>query len=103
MTEGEAGASDWDAARCEGVAGRLRAVADPVRLGLFAAIASADGSLCVCALPELGVSQPTVSHHLRRLREARLVDSERSGTWVHYSPTEGGRALWQVLQQLPPG
>ncbi|MCH8611583.1 ArsR/SmtB family transcription factor [Arsenicicoccus dermatophilus] len=100
---GDLAAAGWPTDRCEEVAASLRAVADPVRLGLLAAIATADGSLCVCALPDLGVSPSTVSHHLRRLREAGLVRSERRGTWVHYSPTGAGRILWGTLQQLPSG
>lgn len=39
----------------------------------------------MCDLGDFGVSQPTVSHHLRKLREAGLIDSERRGTWVYYS------------------
>ena len=64
----------------------FKALADPVRLRLFSLIASFDGGqACVCDLTgEFDVSQPTISHHLRVLREARLVDSERRGTWVYY-------------------
>lgn len=63
----------------------FKALGDPARLRLFDAIAAAaPGEICVCDLPELGLSQATVSHHLRKLRDAGLVTSERRGTWVYY-------------------
>ncbi|NUR59864.1 MAG: helix-turn-helix transcriptional regulator [Catenulispora sp.] len=64
----------------------FKALADPVRLRLFSLIASFDGGqACVCDLTgEFDVSQPTISHHLKVLRDAGLVDSERRGTWVYY-------------------
>ncbi|MBS2964223.1 helix-turn-helix transcriptional regulator [Actinocrinis puniceicyclus] len=64
----------------------FKALADPVRLRLFSLIASsAGGQACVCDLTvAFEVSQPTISHHLRVLREAGLVDCERRGTWVYY-------------------
>jgi ArsR family transcriptional regulator len=64
------------------------ALADPARLRLFSLIASQpEGEVCACALVEpLGRSQPTVSHHLRVLYEAGLVDRERRGTWIWYRP-----------------
>jgi ArsR family transcriptional regulator, arsenate/arsenite/antimonite-responsive transcriptional repressor len=64
----------------------FKALADPVRLRLFSLIASFDGGqACVCDLTgEFDVSQPTISHHLKVLRDAGLVGSERRGTWVYY-------------------
>ena len=64
----------------------FKALADPVRLRLFSLIASFDGGqACVCDLTgEFDVSQPTISHHLKVLRDAGLVDSERRATWVYY-------------------
>ncbi|MBK0420325.1 winged helix-turn-helix transcriptional regulator [Leucobacter sp. CSA1] len=68
------------------VAGTLKAMADPLRLRMLSAIAADPrGECCVCDLAELAdVSQPTVSHHLKVLREADLLLSERRGTWVYY-------------------
>src|SRR5437899_7770237 len=62
------------------------ALADPARLRLFSLIAAQpEGEVCACALVEpLGRSQPTVSHHLRVLYEAGLVDRERRGNWIWY-------------------
>src|SRR5664280_981409 len=62
----------------------FKALGDPIRLRLAAMIASAP-EVCVCDLtPAFDVSGPTISHHLKVLREARLVESERRGTWVYY-------------------
>lgn len=75
---GEAGASNLAAA--------FAALADPVRLRVFSLIASAaGGEVCACDLvAPVGRSQPTVSHHLKVLREAGLVTADRRGTWVWY-------------------
>lgn len=65
----------------------LKAIADPVRLQLLTHIAGAPGTtVCACHLPEpLGISQPTLSHHLKRLTEAGLITRERRGRWAHYT------------------
>ncbi|WP_251364520.1 MULTISPECIES: helix-turn-helix transcriptional regulator [unclassified Leucobacter] len=72
-----------DAAQAAAV---LKAVGDPLRLRMLSAIATdSRGESCVCDLQCLtDASQPTVSHHLRLLKEAGLVISERRGTWVYY-------------------
>jgi ArsR family transcriptional regulator len=64
----------------------FKALSDPVRLRLLSLIASHEGGeACVCDLTgPFDVSQPTISHHLKVLREAGLVGSERRGTWVYY-------------------
>jgi ArsR family transcriptional regulator len=64
----------------------FKALGDPVRLRLLSMIASrAGGEVCVCDLtPAFDLSQPTVSHHLKLLRQAGLIDCERRGTWVYY-------------------
>lgn len=74
----------------------FRALGDPVRLQLISMIASAPaGEICVCELtPAFGLSGPTISHHLRTLREAGLVTAERRRTWVYY------RARTDLLRQL---
>jgi ArsR family transcriptional regulator, arsenate/arsenite/antimonite-responsive transcriptional repressor len=62
----------------------FKAIGDPVRLRLLSMIAST-AEVCVCDLTDaFTVSGPTISHHLRVLREAGLVDCERRGTWVYY-------------------
>ncbi|MFE0146439.1 metalloregulator ArsR/SmtB family transcription factor [Nonomuraea sp. NPDC059007] len=64
----------------------LKAVADPVRLRLLSMIGShAGGEACVCDLtPVFDLTAPTISHHLKILRTAGLIDGERRGTWVYY-------------------
>lgn len=68
------------------LATRLKAIAEPTRLRLLSMIAAGPGGeMCVCDLTEpVGLSQPTVSHHLKVLREAGIVDSERQGLWAYY-------------------
>ena len=69
------------------MAKKLKALADPVRLRLFSAIAShSGGEACVCDVSGgIEVSQPTVSHHLKVLRDAGLLTSERRASWVYYA------------------
>lgn len=69
------------------LAKKLKALADPVRLRLFSAIAShAGGEACVCDISGgIDVSQPTVSHHLKVLRDAGLLTSQRRASWVYYA------------------
>lgn len=77
-----------DVAQSEFLAPKFRALADPVRLRLLSLIASAPaGEVCVCDLtPGFDVSGPTISHHLKVLREAGLIEGQRRGTWVYYRP-----------------
>lgn len=65
----------------------LKALADPVRLRLFSSVAShAGGEACVCDISaDIDVSQPTISHHLKVLRDAGLLVAERRASWVYYS------------------
>ena len=63
----------------------LRAIADPVRLSIVRQL-SAQGTVCACDFMAcVALSQPTISHHLRVLREAGWVTTERRGTWIHYA------------------
>ncbi|NLE72112.1 MAG: helix-turn-helix transcriptional regulator [Actinomycetales bacterium] len=66
---------------------RLKALAEPARLRLISLLAAApDGERCVCDLTApLGLSQPTVSHHLGVLHKAGLVTREKRGTWAYYA------------------
>ena len=70
----------------EDMAAALRVLADPARLRLLSMIGTAEsGEVCVCDLIEpLGVSQPTVSHHLKVLAEAGLVQREQRGRWAYF-------------------
>ena len=82
----------------------LAALADPVRLSIVRQLAACDG-ICACDFTEAtDVSQPTVSHHLKVLREAGVVTSERRGSWIYYrlSPEAIGR-LGALARDLVPG
>jgi ArsR family transcriptional regulator len=78
------------------LAGRLKALSDPVRLHLLSVVAShSGGEACVCDLSAgVTLTQPTISHHLKVLKTAGLLESERRGSWVYY------RIIPQALQQL---
>jgi ArsR family transcriptional regulator len=80
-----------DPRTAERLAAVLRVLADPARLRILSLIQSQPThEACVCHLTDaLGLSQPTVSHHLRVLYEARLVDRERRGNWVYYRTLPG--------------
>lgn len=76
---------DVDWARAEQLAVVAKALGDPIRLQLIDVLRQHAGKVCVCELvPLFDVSQPTLSHHLKRLRDAGLVDSERQGLWAYY-------------------
>ena len=81
----------------------FKALSDPVRLRLLSLIASHEGGeACVCDLTgPFDVSQPTISHHLKVLREAGLVGSERRGTWVYYWVLPPALAKLAALLQAP--
>ena len=82
------------------LATRLKALADPARLRLLSMLLASDGKQgCTCELTEpLGLSQPTVSHHLKKLAEAGLIIGERRGVWTYYRVVPDAlSALAQVL------
>ncbi|WP_236046079.1 ArsR/SmtB family transcription factor [Paractinoplanes ovalisporus] len=88
-----------DAARADAFAPMFKALGDPVRLRLLSMIASArGGEVCVCDLTgEFHLTGPTISHHLKVLREAGLVDSDRRGTWVYYRMIPAALAVMGTL------
>ena len=90
------GGRGLSAKRAARFASALKALADPVRLRLLSEVASRPGGeACVCDISgPIRLSQSTISHHLKVLREAGLVTSERRGTWVYY------RVNSVVLEQL---
>ncbi|HLX51394.1 MAG TPA: metalloregulator ArsR/SmtB family transcription factor [Streptosporangiaceae bacterium] len=89
-------AEPLSAEQAEQVAPQLKALADPVRLRLMSLVAShPGGEACVCDLNDaFDLSQPTISHHLKVLHEAGLLDREKRGVWVYY------RARTQALASL---
>jgi ArsR family transcriptional regulator len=83
----------------ERVAGALKAIAEPARLRLLSLIqAQPDHEACVCHLTEpLGLSQPTVSHHLKVLLQAGLVEREQRGSWAYFRVREAPLAALRAL------
>lgn len=77
----------------------LKALADPVRLRIVLRVAASPSTVCACSMNEsFGVSQPTLSHHLKRLVDAGLLHREMRGSWAHFSlRPEGFAALSTVL------
>ena len=81
-----------DPAWAQSISGLLKALADPTRLTMLAALWKAEAPVCICDFTgSLDLSQPTISHHMGRLKEACLVESEKRGIWIYY----------RVRQDLP--
>jgi ArsR family transcriptional regulator len=84
----------------------FKALGDPHRLTILATLARADDEVCVCDFTSaLPLNQPTVSHHIKILREAGLVTCERRGTWVYYRLAPDARtridaALHSVIPEI---
>ncbi len=97
-------AGPLSAEQAEQVAPLLKALADPVRLRLMSLVASHEGGeACVCDLNDaFDLSQPTISHHLKVLHEAGLVDREKRGVWVYYRARTDALASLGALIGCPP-
>jgi ArsR family transcriptional regulator, arsenate/arsenite/antimonite-responsive transcriptional repressor len=82
----------------------LQAIADPTRLAIVRQLAS-DGAVCACDFTSCcEVAQPTVSHHLKVLRDAGWVTTERRGTWIYYSlAPEAAARLRSISAAIVPG
>jgi ArsR family transcriptional regulator len=89
--------------QAEQVAPLLKALADPVRLRLMSLVASREGGeACVCDLTgAFDLSQPTISHHLKVLHEAGLLDREKRGVWVYYRAQAAALASLGLLIGAP--
>ena len=93
------------ASQAADLAHMLKALADPTRLRLVSMVAAhEDGEACVCDLAEpLGLSQPTISHHLKILVEAGIFTRDKRGVWAYYSLVPSAlSALSAVLHPAPP-
>ena len=79
-----------DAAQARRIAELAKALGDPIRVQLVDVLRQHAGKVCVCELvPLFDVSQPTISHHLKVLRDAGLIASEKRGLWVYYYVVPG--------------
>jgi ArsR family transcriptional regulator len=98
-------AQPLSAEQAEQVAPLLKALADPVRLRLMSLVASHEGGeACVCDLNEaFDLSQPTISHHMKVLYDAGLVDRDKRGVWVYYRARPRALAGLGALIGCPPG
>jgi ArsR family transcriptional regulator len=92
------------AARQEQLVAGFKALADPTRLAIFLLIAVQDAPLCACdVVARFDLTQPTISHHLRVLREAGLIGVSRRGVWAYYAADPRGLALLRgALDELTP-
>jgi ArsR family transcriptional regulator, arsenate/arsenite/antimonite-responsive transcriptional repressor len=80
------GASELDEVEAAATAEIFKALGDPARVRIVNVLARSGGSVCACEFePALGLSQPTVSHHLKKLTEAGLLDREQRGRWAFFS------------------
>ena len=87
-------------AQAADIARGAKALADPIRVQLVDVLRREAGKVCVCELvPLFDVSQPTISHHLKVLRDAGIVESERQGLWSYYYVLPEG--LTQLADWLP--
>ena len=88
-------------AEAEATAELFRALGDPARIKIVNLLATSDEPVCVCNLVEpLGLAQPTVSHHLKRLVDAGLLEREQRGKWAYFSLAPGAAARLSVLADL---
>jgi len=83
------------------LADRLKALGDPTRLAILDLLAQQTEPLCVCDItPRFAQNQPTISHHLRLLREAGLIESEKQGVWSYYWTTDLGRRCLEATAAM---
>ncbi len=91
-----------DAAWALSTSGLMKVLADPTRLTMVAALWKAEAPVCICDFTaSMELSQPTISHHMGKLKEAGLVESEKHGIWMYYRLSEAlSASTRKVLAQL---
>jgi DNA-binding transcriptional ArsR family regulator len=100
-TPAQENTADTGAVQMATLADRLRALADPTRLRMLDLLVRHSVPLCVCEITDqFNQQQPTISHHLRLLREAGLINVEKRGTWSYYWATEDGRRALAAAKSL---
>lgn len=94
-------APSLDAPQTATLAERLKALADPTRLRMLDLLAQQAQTLCVCDITaQFDLHQPTISHHLRILRQAGLIRGERRGVWMYYGATDAGTRSLSLVRGL---
>ena len=96
------GLPEVDATWAEGTADLLKALADPTRLTMIASLWKAEAPICICDFTAgMELSQPTISHHMAKLKEIGLVEAEKQGIWMYYRLRgDLAPATKQLLAQL---
>jgi ArsR family transcriptional regulator len=88
--------------RTASLADCLKVLGDATRLGMLDLLAQQAEPMCVCDITErFAQNQPTISHHLRLLREAGLIDTEKRGIWSFFWATDRGRSCLSAVQSFP--
>jgi ArsR family transcriptional regulator len=86
----------------EATAQVFKSLADPARVKIVSIVAASGEAVCACEFPAaLGLSQPTASHHLKRLTEVGLLDREQRGKWAYFSLNSEALARLELLVQIP--
>jgi ArsR family transcriptional regulator, arsenate/arsenite/antimonite-responsive transcriptional repressor len=98
---GSLGAPTLSETEAEATATLFRALADPARVKILNLLATSEAPVCACEFePALGLAQPTVSHHLKKLTEAGLLEREERGRWAYFSLNREALALVGGLVEL---
>lgn len=88
----------WSMEEAEQMAAMLKALAHPVRLQIVEILSRLGGQVCVCDVEsQFDLSQPTISHHLKVLRQAGLIDADQRGVWVYYTTRPAALAQVQTV------
>jgi ArsR family transcriptional regulator len=88
-------------AQTASLAERLKAIADPTRLRMLDLVVQQEEAVCVCDItPHFPQNQPTISHHLKLLKDAGLIETERRGIWSYYWASDEGRELLAAMTSL---
>ncbi len=98
---GDVAAPALDVSRGVVLAERLKALADSTRLRMLDLLTQQSEPLCVCEITaEFDLQQPTISHHIRILRQAGLISGEKRGVWSYYWATDEGKRVVSLVRML---
>jgi ArsR family transcriptional regulator, arsenate/arsenite/antimonite-responsive transcriptional repressor len=99
---GSLGDDALDDDQAEGTAAVFKALADPARVKIVNLLARSDAAVCACEfIPTLGLTQATVSHHLKKLTDAGLLEREQRGKWAYFSLNPEAVARLEGLVRIP--
>jgi ArsR family transcriptional regulator, arsenate/arsenite/antimonite-responsive transcriptional repressor len=101
---GSLGDETLDDDQAEGTAAIFKALADPARVKIVNLLARSDEAACACEFhPVLGLTQATVSHHLKKLTDAGLLEREQRGKWAYFSLNPEAVSRLEALVRIPEG